>query len=559
MYTIEQVFHGKLFTFKLTRSVTDEATGQKTDELLAAFAAEDLQQLNYWLISFEDCAIEAERQAEVKRINSERALAKKTSKSELTIDVNAPVEKPVEVVSPPKLETPTIKPKNSVKDTIKALARNPSFHFPKAESPIPSPIPGEKEEQEESPAKPEPVKMPNPIEAALLAKKSVLKKSGLSSTSRDSGDESSSPSRPSQQPSPMTGGTMAAAAAAAAAAMAARAAATAPAAPVTPTATLPPLAPRSAAAAAAPGPAAVEPLSALLHKPSARGELHFSSAPATPLGTADHKQFVEDLPNTFLHALNKSTSASHSMFGDPVNVVDLDDLDRSLGLDNMSSIVSPLAPANNSARPVSLTRVPSVKLSTGSSVAALQLATSQASVAAAAAGAVAISAPIVPLPKPLHSDVLGMRFKVDLVKYPAARLARRIKIWYCSSGFSLSTEAEVRQFVTELMNTGDETLKSFANEKFDNILDWANLLEVLRKYELKLRLESPQSEIEDQAVVCRVGVTVPSRGDRITFLDLSEEVTVAAFGEKLAKEFNLPVDDVLTHLPVLFTKMVRFL
>ena len=91
-------------------------------------------------------------------------------------------------------------------------------------------------------------------------------------------------------------------------------------------------------------------------------------------------------------------------------------------------------------------------------------------------------------------------YKVTMNKlhYPAERLARRIKIWYCSSGFSLSNSTEVEQFVKELKNTGDKVLIDFSEEKFGELHDWANLLAVLRKYEQRKMIEtmpkSPSSE-----------------------------------------------------------------
>ena len=91
-------------------------------------------------------------------------------------------------------------------------------------------------------------------------------------------------------------------------------------------------------------------------------------------------------------------------------------------------------------------------------------------------------------------------YKVTMNKlhYPAERLARRIKIWYCSSGFSLSSSIEVEQFVKELKNTGDKVLIDFSEEKFGELHDWANLLAVLRKYEQRKMIEtmpkSPSSE-----------------------------------------------------------------
>lgn len=88
-------------------------------------------------------------------------------------------------------------------------------------------------------------------------------------------------------------------------------------------------------------------------------------------------------------------------------------------------------------------------------------------------------------------DLSAVKFSVQRVKYPAERLSRRIKIWYCSSGFSLSTAAEVEHFVKELRNAGDAVLTAFSEEKFDELQDWANLLAMLRKYEQKWAVTSP--------------------------------------------------------------------
>lgn len=87
--------------------------------------------------------------------------------------------------------------------------------------------------------------------------------------------------------------------------------------------------------------------------------------------------------------------------------------------------------------------------------------------------------------------VSQLKFAISRVKYPSERLSRRIKVWYCSSGFSIASASEVEQFVKELRNTGDAVLSSFAEEKFTDLQDWANLLAVLRKYEQRRLIDSP--------------------------------------------------------------------
>jgi hypothetical protein len=87
--------------------------------------------------------------------------------------------------------------------------------------------------------------------------------------------------------------------------------------------------------------------------------------------------------------------------------------------------------------------------------------------------------------------VSQLKFSLKGVRYPAERLARRVKIWYCSSGFSLSSVGEVEQFVSHLRKSGDAVLSAFSGEKFGDLQDWANLLAVLRKYEQKRLVDAP--------------------------------------------------------------------
>lgn len=115
-------------------------------------------------------------------------------------------------------------------------------------------------------------------------------------------------------------------------------------------------------------------------------------------------------------------------------------------------------------------------------------------------------------------EIKTMEFSLKKSTYPADRLARRVKIWYCSGGFSLSTEDEINQFVDALKNTDDPTLKAFSEEKFEHIHDWSNLLEVLRKYEQKILAEMANNDaaIDNAAsnqnhVKFVYEITVPSR------------------------------------------------
>lgn len=80
-------------------------------------------------------------------------------------------------------------------------------------------------------------------------------------------------------------------------------------------------------------------------------------------------------------------------------------------------------------------------------------------------------------------EMENLQLRLEKLLYPTERLVRRIKIWYCSSGFSISTETDVENFVRELRNTDDKILHAFSHEKFSYLHDWAKLLEMLRKYE----------------------------------------------------------------------------
>lgn len=130
-----------------------------------------------------------------------------------------------------------------------------------------------------------------------------------------------------------------------------------------------------------------------------------------------------------------------------------------------------------------------------------------------------VAAPLPAAPAPLSaadSAVSKLKFSVKRVKYPSERLSRRIKIWYCSSGFSIASVSEVEQFVAELRNTGDAVLSSFAEEKFGDLQDWANLLAVLRKYEQRRVIDSPVGGPTHQAldgITFEIDSVAPVEGD----------------------------------------------
>jgi hypothetical protein len=144
--------------------------------------------------------------------------------------------------------------------------------------------------------------------------------------------------------------------------------------------------------------------------------------------------------------------------------------------------------------------------------------------------------------------VMNMQFTLKHVKYPADRLARRIKIWYCSSGFALTNEIEIDQFVRMLRNSGDVVLKAFAEERFDQIRDWATLLELLRKYEQRVIMEKQQLEEEsvikgqDQdmlnnaKVISLVAeVRLPERSNVVSEMVLNEQsVDIAAYSRQVS-------------------------
>eukprot|EP00597_Dinobryon_sp_UTEXLB2267_P012265 CAMPEP_0170122228 /NCGR_PEP_ID=MMETSP0020_2-20130122/16510_1 /TAXON_ID=98059 /ORGANISM="Dinobryon sp., Strain UTEXLB2267" /LENGTH=1705 /DNA_ID=CAMNT_0010353037 /DNA_START=47 /DNA_END=5164 /DNA_ORIENTATION=+ len=168
---------------------------------------------------------------------------------------------------------------------------------------------------------------------------------------------------------------------------------------------------------------------------------------------------------------------------------------------------------------------------------------------------VAITEAVVTAPSnPSDIHISQIRFHVKKVKYPAERLARRIKIWYCSSGFSLSTEQEIDQFVSELQQTGDSTLQSFSQEKFDNILDWAHLLEVLRKYEGKMLVEEAlEHEDLSNSWVIEVTAQMPSMESNPVTFKITEGSSLDAIAHELSQSLGVTEANVRKELPLLLT------
>lgn len=110
-------------------------------------------------------------------------------------------------------------------------------------------------------------------------------------------------------------------------------------------------------------------------------------------------------------------------------------------------------------------------------------------------------------------EVESLKVKVTQISYPSERLSRRVKIWYCSSGFSLSSEDEIQTFVNELKNMDDNILQAFSEEKFSQIQDWAKLLELLRKYEQKTMMDQVPiaEENKPDSIVLKLEVAAPEK------------------------------------------------
>lgn len=145
-------------------------------------------------------------------------------------------------------------------------------------------------------------------------------------------------------------------------------------------------------------------------------------------------------------------------------------------------------------------------------------------------------------------------FKVKSVHYSAERLARRIRIWYCSSGFALTSEQEIEIFVNSLRSSDDEVLKSFAEERFDQIKDWATLLELLCKYEQKVILERQQAEGEDgfvapKSIHITALATLPERSSTVSECVLDEHFDLEAISKQFSKDLKLSELALISRLP----------
>ena len=161
--------------------------------------------------------------------------------------------------------------------------------------------------------------------------------------------------------------------------------------------------------------------------------------------------------------------------------------------------------------------------------------------------------PPAPPKSPFSDEIASIKFTVTKVKYPAERLSRRIQIWYCSSGFSLSTEEEAREFVLQLEETGDAVLKQFATEKFDNITDWANLLEILRKYEANLLInEALEHEDLAKSWIFNVKAFDPVKNVVVEF-NLRQSSNLSSIAKELSTLLSLPEAELAAQLPQLLT------
>jgi hypothetical protein len=149
------------------------------------------------------------------------------------------------------------------------------------------------------------------------------------------------------------------------------------------------------------------------------------------------------------------------------------------------------------------------------------------------------------------NEIRRIEFTLKKAVYPADRLSRRVKIWYCSGGFSLSTEEEIHQFVDALKNTDDPTLKAFSEEKFEHIHDWSNLLEVLRKYEQKVLTD--EKETAESALSNKVRfiyeITTPTRPEIKVEFEFSEGFQLENLVRKISEAFGYSELSLLATLP----------
>jgi uncharacterized coiled-coil protein SlyX len=164
-------------------------------------------------------------------------------------------------------------------------------------------------------------------------------------------------------------------------------------------------------------------------------------------------------------------------------------------------------------------------------------------------------------------EIKQLEFIFKKAIYPADRLTRRVKIWYCSGGFSLSSEDEITQFVDALKSTDDLTLKAFSEEKFEHIHDWSNLLEVLRKYEQKVLTESIANDnaagivnsngtddnLSNPHVRFVYEITLPKRPDLKLSYEFTEEFDFDDLIKKMNETFGYSDLSLLACIPPLLT------
>ena len=427
--SIDQLFHSRLYAFKITYKPEDPAEKKIT----AVFAAENEEILHYWLASFEDC----EEHFHAKHAAAAAALvaSKNASESASVSGASSPVR--------PSSSPPTA--------TVSAAApvASETAAAPAATAGV-----------TEAPA----IFDARAALAAALAKRRASKTGDITAASepaQESAGRTATPVVLEETP---------------------------PSLPATPSVPMNPLAAAlQARFASAPS---------VFRKQETEQEL----PPPPPPAAAS----VDDASRVDQSVLgSRSTDGLGEGRGSELHLLRVNTLnmDQMLSMDLQFDAPPPLpytpmgeTPANS--LPFSQNNKNTV-LVTDSTAASSSTTPTQSSTSAAEApfsAPIAASVPpasaaplsVAPVPvSPPSVDLSAVKFSVQRVKYPAERLSRRIKIWYCSSGFSLSTAADVEHFVKELRNTDDALLAAFSEEKFDELQDWANLLAMLRKYEQK--------------------------------------------------------------------------
>ena len=118
----------------------------------------------------------------------------------------------------------------------------------------------------------------------------------------------------------------------------------------------------------------------------------------------------------------------------------------------------------------------------------------------------------------------------------------------------MSTEQEIEQFVNELQQTGDSTLQSFSKEKFDNILDWAHLLEVLRKYEGKMLVEEAMEHDDlSNSWLISAAASIASKEAEPVSIRISDSSSLEVIAKELAAGFGISEDALIAQLPAMMT------